>query len=389
MRTSGVGQATARYSPGSTIITADFSLDRGGLTHTQLAVLWHEQIHFLQSFGTSFGMFVRHCLQARAATVTMLLRELAKEQGRLYFTLRDWLDDAREFETSAYATLRPGMRIADSFDTPVRFFLGEPRQHEYGSAAPSFYGTRYREIAPAINQGTPEIPFGEKSFPVGGTHLMESIAYYWEMYVQRCMFRGQPNNADWLTPIIASADDWGDDFLSRHIAPLAYAMNRLGPMGFYAFPAIVDIALNPPLPSPAKAMERMPPQIAMANPGDLTVKFEISGWNAGLIIRTSDGKILSSYGFTWPWEDVHPGWRFIRAIDELERTNGLATVPFMDGFWQGRLRRVVGGSGHGSSRCSPGGRVRADDHSVQRSDVRSRRAADLSRGNVALFVRLR
>ena len=112
--------------------------------------------------------------------------------------------------------------------------------------------------------------------------------------------------------LLELSDAWrAKETFASYTLPLALAWDYLKHDGVRWFPVIVDLALNGPLPCWGEVCQG---ELAM-------MKISADG-------SPSVENVLADY--KWTWEDVHPGWRFVRILEFLrDQRPDLSEVPFL------------------------------------------------------------
>ena len=223
------------------------------------------------------------------------------------------------------------LSLADRIDNALARFAGFTP--EYGKASRlgvysgtqgrTQLGTSFRFVSPPMfeNGVHPSLNQNPRT-KIGGIHLMESVAFYWELYASGKFSTYKRFTQDALSAILAiigDYSDWDRYEYDYYAAPIIYIINELGLAGFYIFPIIVDVALCAPMPNILDTAYI--PSVMRLESSD-KLELLIEEWNCKITLTLDKNDIFhySNEGFEWKWEDVHPGWRFVRIVDLLKKT---------------------------------------------------------------------
>ena len=246
-----------------------------------LATTLHERIHYLQTTGTTYGNFVGLGRHIQSLVVYECLKELIHRFGsdntfRLWLTLRDWrsdlVDGAKASIISKHLTASDVMEaLISGFENIVQ--------------SPSLdLAIRARSYSKAVRSPRttvcPDIGSDDSKFAFGGLAIEEAFAQFWQLHMEAQLEKQFPdtNFLDACLPQIGS---------QYYSAAIRLCRDKLGPAGYDAFPIVSDLALMGPY--------------HLLSPSSSSVS-------------------------TYLWEDIHPGWRFVRALDAIKLSDLMGRV---------------------------------------------------------------
>ena len=308
------GVAAPHFHPGTGLIWLDRLPARDSSSSSnclQLTAL-HEAIHLYQTFGTLFGRFLSSGLNLRSGLVLQTARAAALIRGKVFLDLRAWRDDVDD-RSDLCVLINRGIYACDRIERALGHLHGEPTiftlayDHTQG-ISPS--GSHFSSVRPPAGERHPRVTCRGREFILTAASLMEAFACYWTSLA------GKASTHSWeVDPsevLLGLSDAWrSPETFACYALPLALCWDYLRHDGVRWFPVIVDLALNGPLPPWEEVSHREAAIVEFSTNRTFSVRNPFANYQ-------------------WKWEDVHPGWRFVRILEFLrDQRPDLAAVPFL------------------------------------------------------------
>jgi hypothetical protein len=271
---SFVSQFLTLSLPGAVLERLDGHQDYDDLDDALLySRLNHERTHYLQNVTTTYGLWKTFALRTAASCAYQSMRAYRKISGPITPPFEDWLPRYG-------AKVQAGLEQAAEAGVYGRWAFGWLQLMEdctkYDPRCPLFPGVR----AP-VGATNPHWEDGDRLFPrTGAKELLEFQARASEV---SCLCNTRGITAEHRASIIPTV--WADGPSQRALRMCERAFGSKTSESILACYSVIDVALNP-------------------------------CWRCG------------SFDEPVPWEEVHPGWRFVTLLD-LIRSKGL-DVPAID-----------------------------------------------------------
>jgi hypothetical protein len=231
------------------------------------ATIFHEWIHHLQIVGTSVGRYLWTSLFSAGGLSKVILNYI--EDGNfnrlrrpILFNL--YFDEKfkKYIDFNANVSLMSGL-MAKTFLGIVDKSQNNEQMKDIFKGNPLFFN----QVESPKEKAIPIIKIEDKTYSIGAKHIMESFAWINE----RMLHASKLNNKEFKKIIRLIHEEpyyVVDFFLAQELTDLDDGLYWLSRM-------LCDIALNPTFKAP----------------------------------KDHD---------KWAWEDIHPGWRFVRAVEYLK-----------------------------------------------------------------------